>query len=76
MQVLAEKCFLRHITLGNGISMDPSNIAIVKDWPVPKSMIEMWSFLGLAGCYLRFVHNFRKIVGHLMKLMMKGETYN
>lgn len=55
--------------------MNPMKVEEVKDWLIPKSMIDVRSFLRLEGYYQRFVHNFSKIAGSLTKLMHKGEMY-
>jgi len=38
-----------------GISVDPNKIQAIKDWPVPKTVTETKSFIGLTGYYRRFV---------------------
>jgi len=38
-----------------GISVDPSKIQAVKDWPIPRTVMEIKSFIGLTGYYRRFV---------------------
>ena len=67
--------FLGHIVSGEGISVDPSKVQAVRDWPTPKSVTEIRSFLGLAGYYRRFVQDFSRIAGPLTKLIQKGEKY-
>jgi len=67
--------FLGHIVSEEGISVDPSKVQAVKDWPVPKSKTEIRSFLGLAGYYRRFMQDFSKITEPLAKLTRKGEKY-
>ena len=47
--------FLGHIVSGEGIAVDPTKVEAVSNWPIPKSVAEVWSFLGLAGYYRRFV---------------------
>ena len=63
--------FLGYIILGEGITVDPSKVQVVKNWPVPKSATEIRSFLGLAGYYRRFVQDFSRIAGPLTKLTQK-----
>ena len=40
-------------------------------WEVSKSPSEIWSFLGLAGYYWRFIQDFSKIVVPLTRLTRK-----
>ena len=47
--------FLGHVLSENGISVDPSKVQEVMDWKAPTLVHEVWSFLGLAGYYRRFI---------------------
>ncbi|GJZ63701.1 putative reverse transcriptase domain-containing protein [Tanacetum coccineum] len=63
--------FLRHVINGNEIHMDPSKIEAVKNWKALRTLIEVLSFLGLAGHYRRFIENFSKIAKSLTILTQK-----
>ena len=39
----------RTYSVGRGIAIDPVQVEAVRDRPVPKSVAEVQSFLGLAG---------------------------
>ena len=67
--------FLGHIVSAEGISVDPSKIQAVRDWPIPRTVTEIKSFLGLAGYYRRFVQDFSRIAAPLTRLTRKGERY-
>ena len=41
--------FLRHIFSANGISTDPEKVQAVRDWPIPRTVKEVKSFLGLCS---------------------------
>lgn len=45
--------------LGHGkISMDPVKVAGVLEWPTPKNLTDVRSFLGFGNFYRRFIRNF------------------
>ena len=48
--------------------MDPDKIARIRDWPVPTTVAEPRSFLGLASYYRRYVDNFSTLAGPLHAL--------
>ena len=61
--------YLGHVVSESGIGVDPNKIKRILDWPVPKTMDELRSFLGLASYYRKFVKNFSQIVAPLNQLM-------
>jgi hypothetical protein len=50
-------------------------VAKIKDWPVPKNVSEVRSFLGLASYYRRFVRNYAKIANPLQELTCKDVPF-
>ena len=44
-----------------GIGMDPEKIKYILEWPVPKSVKEVQSFLGFANFYCKFIHNYSRL---------------
>ena len=51
-----------------GIRADPSKVKDLIDWPVPKSLKELQTFLGFCGYYRKFVPNYARIVKPLYDL--------
>ncbi|KAI3808244.1 hypothetical protein L1987_24193 [Smallanthus sonchifolius] len=67
--------FLGHVINPNGIMVDPAKIEAVKEWNVPKTPIEIRSFMGLADYYRRFIQDFSRIASPLTKLTRKEVKY-
>ena len=54
-----------HVISTQGIVVDPAKIETVVKWERPQTVIEVRSFLGLAGYYRRVVESFSKMVSRL-----------
>ena len=70
----AEVDFLGHVLSKNGVSPNPDTIEKVRDWPTPTSSKEVYSFIGLASYYRRFIPNFAKWAGPLHALIIPAST--
>ena len=55
-----------------GIRVDPTKIEAIVNWKPPRNVIEVRSFLGIAGYYRRFLRGFSVIASPLTKLLRKG----
>ncbi|WVZ49115.1 LOW QUALITY PROTEIN: hypothetical protein U9M48_000496 [Paspalum notatum var. saurae] len=67
--------FLGHIISNGGIAVDPSKVAEVLNWEVPKDVKGIRSFLGLAGYYRRFIEGFSKIAKPMTALLEKNAKF-
>ena len=61
--------FLGHYFDRNGISVDPEKIKIVKEFPTPRTVKQVRSFLGLANYYRRFIDKYSQITFPLRGLL-------
>ncbi len=57
--------WLGHIITKDGVSMDPSKIQKIVDWPTPKSAKELQSFIGLCGFFSKFIPNYATLLAPL-----------
>ena len=64
-----------HISV-TGVSMDPSRVQTVTEWPRPKSFRDIQVFIGFCNFYRRFIYEFSRIAApmtSLLKGMEKGK---
>jgi hypothetical protein len=79
----AEKCefhrneceFLGFIISPDGISMDPKKVQTISDWPEPKTLRDIQSFLGFANFYRKFIPRFSKLAAPLNRLFKKNVSF-
>lgn len=64
--------YLGHIIKHNRITVDPNKIETIKNYPEPKNLKELRSFLGLASYYRKFIKDFAKITKPLT-IHLRGE---
>jgi transposase InsO family protein len=83
LQLQPEKCvfaqsevqYLGHVISREGIRASPDKVKAVKEYPIPKTVKEVRSFLGLASYYRRLVPKFAEIAKPLTELTRKEQTF-
>jgi hypothetical protein len=72
---LQKVSFLGHILTAKGVAVDPEKVIEVANWKRPAFVIEISSFLGLAGYYRRFIEGFSKIARPMTTLLQKDKFF-
>jgi hypothetical protein len=72
---LKEVSFLGNVISVEGIMVDRSNVQEVLDWKSLRLVMQIRSFLELAGYYCRFIPNFSKIIKPMTKLLEKDAKF-
>ena len=67
--------YLGHIISKEGIVVDPKNIEAIREWSAPKNVMEVRSFMGLAGYYRRFIAGFSRIAHAITSLQRKEKKF-
>ena len=70
-----EVSYLGHKVTTEGICTANEKIEAVRDWPTPKNLHELRSFLGLCTYYRRFVPNFASVASSLHELTKKNRVF-
>ncbi len=65
---------LVHVTK-QGSYPDPKKVQVVKDFPIPRSVTNVWAFLSLIGYYKNFVRGYAKIVVPLFDLTRMDQSF-
>ena len=64
--------YLGHVISEKGVATDPQKISAIAEWPTPKNITKLRSFLGLASYYRRFIKGYDVICRPLHDLLKKG----
>ena len=81
--VKPEKCvfwqnkveYLGMIIKEDKIGMDPVRLWGIADWPLPKTVKDVQSFLGFGNYYQKFINRYRDLTTPLNELLRKEEKF-
>ncbi|VDI54419.1 Hypothetical predicted protein [Mytilus galloprovincialis] len=68
--------YLGHIISEHGIQVDKSKTVAVSEYPIPKSVKQLRSFLGMCNYYRKFIQNYSKICSSLTTLLKKDVKFD
>ena len=67
--------FLGHHVSEEGLQPDPGLLDSIRKIPIPTTVTQVRSFLGLVGYYRRFIKGFSKIAAPLNSLLEKNRPF-
>ena len=70
-----EVTFLGTIISREGLRMEPDKTRAIREWPVPKTVKEVQSFLGFANYYQKFIKNYSSYTTPLTQLTRKNQQF-
>ncbi|GBG79188.1 hypothetical protein CBR_g28905 [Chara braunii] len=68
--------YLGHFITPEGISPLSDKMQAIQEWPRPRNVTDVRSFLGLAGYYQCFIKESSKIAAHLSKLQCEDRPFD
>jgi hypothetical protein len=67
--------FLGFVIEGGKVSMDPSKISGIAEWPLPKTVSQLRSFLGFCNFYHQFIEHYADKCQWLNILLKKTQPW-
>ena len=68
--------YLGYCLSPTGLMMAQNKVDIIRDWPEPRKVKDIQSFLGFANFYRHFIYNYLDIAVPLTRLMRKAVPWN
>ena len=68
--------YLGYMLSPDGLTMAQNKVQIIQDWPEPRKVKDIQSFLGFTNFYPRFIHEYSRIIIPLMNLTCKNVPWN
>ena len=67
--------FLGHVVSGDGVHVGPSKIEVIVQWPKPRDVSELRSFLGLGKYFKGFIQGYAVLTGPLVELTKPSKDF-
>ena len=68
--------YLGHVVTPEGIRPDPAKVIRIRNFPTPRNVSEVRTFLGMAGYYRKFVRNFSIVAAPISNLTAKDQPFS
>jgi hypothetical protein len=68
--------YLGHVISAEGVVVDSEKTKSIMEWPVPKDVADIRSFMGITDITYRFIEGFSKIAYPITSLQKKGTRFN
>ncbi|MBW0557784.1 hypothetical protein O181_097499 [Austropuccinia psidii MF-1] len=80
---MASKClfhvssieYLGYIVSSEGLKMDQEKVQKILNWPLPRNLKTLQSFLGFSNFYFRFIKNYSKKISSLKSFLNKDSRF-
>ncbi|CCO34032.1 Retrotransposable element Tf2 155 kDa protein type 1 [Rhizoctonia solani AG-1 IB] len=72
---VTEVTYIGLVVTPGGISMEQEKVKAIQEWPEPKNVKQVQSFLGFANFYCHFVHDFSRLACPLTSLTQKDQPW-
>ena len=59
--------YLGHIVSKDGIETDSKKLTTIKEWPIPKTVTEVQSFLGFTNYYCKFIPKYLEVLKYSLE---------
>ncbi|MBW0514196.1 hypothetical protein O181_053911, partial [Austropuccinia psidii MF-1] len=67
--------YLGYVVSSDGLKMDSSQVQKILNWPQPKNIKDLQSFLGFSNFYRRFIENYSNKITALTSLLKKDSPF-
>ena len=61
--------YLGHVVSSKGIETNPKKIAVILNWPLPRNITQIRSFLGFCNYYRKFIKGYAQVARPLYQLL-------
>jgi len=68
--------FLGHNLSSDGISAEEDKVRSIREWPLPKCVRDIQSFIGTCSYYRKFIKDFSRIAASLTELIKKDVEWH